>query len=27
MADYTKVVKDSHYFRTSYAVKMTEIIE
>ena len=22
-----KVVKDSHFFRTSYAVKMTEIIE
>jgi len=27
MVDYMKVVKDSHFFRTSYAVKMTEIIE
>ncbi|CDW81224.1 UNKNOWN [Stylonychia lemnae] len=27
MADYQKVVKDSYFFRTTYAIKMTEILE
>ena len=27
MAEYQKIVRDSHYFRTSYAAKMTEILD